>query len=85
MYRAAAHAGCDLNCKQCKTIPVIFLNLKNYDPIMSKQTKFKDHEMDLIAFSMENYITFIKKACMSYTNCLYRFLLIFIYVIRKLR
>lgn len=59
VYRGAAHVACNLKFKQYKTIPAIFHNLKNYDGhyIVGEIGKFKDHEIDVIASSMENYIT----------------------------
>lgn len=50
-----------------QTIPIIFHNIKNYEGghhIMTKLGKFKDNEIDVSAFSVENYITFnLKPGC----------------------
>lgn len=39
---------------------MVFHNLKNYDGhhLMTKLRNFKDHEIDVIACTLENYITF---------------------------
>lgn len=56
-YREATHVEYNLNYKQCKTIPVIFNNLRMQDGrcIIIKLRKFKDHGIFVIAFSMELY------------------------------
>ena len=64
VYRGALHASCNLNYRLNKSIPIIFHNLKNYDGhhIMNKLGKYKDHDIEVIATTMEKYISFrVKK------------------------
>ncbi|KFM62998.1 hypothetical protein X975_13384, partial [Stegodyphus mimosarum] len=59
-YRGALHSVCNLQYKLKKCIPVIFHNLKNYDAhhILQGLKTVKDHEVKVIATSMEKYISF---------------------------
>ena len=63
-FKGAAHRHCNLQYQQSKVIPVVFHNLKNYDGhhIMTQLEKYDDHKIDVIALTLEKYLTFkIKK------------------------
>lgn len=59
-YRGTAHANCNLNFKQPKSIPIIYPNFRNYDGhlLINELGKLKDHVISVIANTLEKYITF---------------------------
>ena len=61
-YRGAAHNDCNLNYRVPMFYPVIFHNLSGYDTHMFiKDLAETDGEIDCIAKTDENYISFTKK------------------------
>ena len=59
-YRGACHNACNLQYRMRKILPVVFHNLKNYDGHLIVKTldQFKNCDFQIIAQTMEKYITF---------------------------
>ena len=59
-FRGAAHNSCKLNFQFTGRIPVIFHNLRGYDPhlIMQGPEKFKNKPLNCIPNNTEKYISF---------------------------
>ena len=59
-YRGPAHSICNLRYKVPSFIPVVFHNLSGYDADMfiKELAKYSTNDMNVIAKSKENYITF---------------------------
>lgn len=69
-YRLSAHAACNLNYKESKTIPIVFHNLTHYDShfLIRELANVCEGSITAIALNSENYISFTKKISFESSN-----------------